>query len=206
MPPPVRAPTPAPTTAPKKHPRRLHGLRRLRRAPGLIRPSTPTHTRRGCPARGPGSGHGTPRQERPLVLRASCTKRRRETENDHAEAHVPRLALAPIMAVALPIAATASAAPVTVTTRATSAEPVGGPNHSPFSCPAAAAQASAISASSLSLTGRSCSTRGQTREASRSRASPTTPPAHMGKPFTLRLTDTVDGALSPAATPEPREP
>jgi len=27
-----------------------------------------------------------------------------------------------------------------------------------------------------------------------------------GKPFTLQLTDTVDGALSPAATPEPREP
>jgi hypothetical protein len=27
-----------------------------------------------------------------------------------------------------------------------------------------------------------------------------------GKPFTLQLTDTVDGALGPAATPEPREP
>ena len=180
MPSPVRAPTPAPTTAPKKHPRRLHGLRRLRRAPGLIRPSTPTHTRRGCPARCPGGGHGTPRQERPLILRASWTKRRKETENDHAEAHVPRLALAPIMAVALPIAAMASAAQRRSQRerRRLSRSATRTIHRSRLRRRLCRPVRSARRA--LSLTGRSCSTRGQTREASRSRASPTTPPAHTG--------------------------
>jgi len=69
-----------------------------------------------------------------------------------------------------------------------------------------AKNASAISASSLSLTGRSCSTRGQTREAFQVPGKSYNSASSCGKPFTLQLTDTVDGALSPAATPEPREP